>query len=102
MPRDWRTWLYQQLGPLPLIARCLFLPGRGIVRDAVSLPPSHDPMPLQGATGLGHDRALGLRLRVWMEINHDPIMCFAEFVRSLRIRKENREVPVAAPRMKDR
>ena len=49
-----------------------------------------------------HDRALGLGLRIWLEIDHDPIMCFAEFVRSLRIRKENREVPVAAPRMKDR
>ena len=28
-------------------------------------------------------------------------MCFAEFVRSLRIRKENGEMPVAAARMQD-
>lgn len=36
-----------------------------------------------------------------MVIDHDPIACLAEFVGALRIREQQRELPVAALGMQD-
>ncbi len=51
--------------------------------------------------GLGHDRALRLRLGIGVEIDNDPIIRLLQFMRSLRVGEEHGELPCVAARVQD-